>query len=101
MPEIVTKHPEIVLGLLKQANIKCGVGEKQNILKTCPPDKFCSLPKGELCIYGIKDISQMTQISSFSLLRSSDFIMPLIGLLIVIFLLGMFIGSTMGTSRKK
>lgn len=96
MPEIVTKHPEIVLSVLKEANIKCGSGEQPKILKTCPADKFCTSPGGELCVYGIKDVSQMTQINVFELFRSSSTLIPLTGLLIMIFVLGILTGIKIG-----
>ncbi|KTD10767.1 hypothetical protein Lgra_1733 [Legionella gratiana] len=92
MPEIVTKHPEIVFKMLKEANVKCGTGENQTILKACPSDKFCSLPTGELCIYGIKDVSQMTQINVFELFRGANTLIPLMGLFIMIFVLGILTG---------
>jgi hypothetical protein len=48
---------------LSEAGAVCGTGAPQKILKQCPNDRFCSLPTGEMCIYGIKDIPQMTQIA--------------------------------------
>ena|SRR3990167_4510431 len=63
MPEILTKYPESALAVLKSAGAKCGMGMKQQILTSCPSDYFCALPHGEICIYNIKDITQMTQIS--------------------------------------
>lgn len=98
MPEIVTKHPEIVFKILKEAHIKCGTGENPTILKTCSSDKFCSLPTGELCIYGIKDVSQMTQINVFELFQGVNTLIPLMGLLIMIFVLGILTG--MKISKK-
>lgn len=101
MPEIVTKYPEIVLKLLKEANIKCDTGEKQKILTTCSPDKFCSLPTGELCIYGIKDVSKMTQMNVFELFRGPDTLIPLTGLFTMIFLLGILTGIKIRKNSKK
>lgn len=63
MPEQLTKHPDITLGLLKDLGAQCGAGAPQNILKACPPERFCALPTGEICVYGLEDIPQMTQIS--------------------------------------
>lgn len=63
MPEQLTKHPDITLGLLKDLGAQCGAGAPQNILKACPSERFCALPTGEICVYGIEDIPRMTQIS--------------------------------------
>lgn len=64
MPEQITKYPEVTLEVLKGAGARCGVGVEQRILKKCPRDRFCALPTGEMCVYGITDIPQMTQIST-------------------------------------
>lgn len=95
MPEMLTKHPDVVLKILKDAHIKCATGETQKILTTCPLDKFCSLPSGELCIYGIKDISQMSQISYFDILFTSHPLLAFSSLAIMIFLLGILAGKKM------
>ena len=63
MPEQISKYPEVTLRVLKGAGARCGEGAKQQILKKCPPKQFCALPTGEICVYGIKDIPQMTQIT--------------------------------------
>lgn len=92
MPEIVTKYPKIVLSILKEANINCGTGAPQKILKSCPKENFCALPTGELCVYNVKDIGQMTQINSYeACLLPQPAI--LIGVIFVsVFLLGLFTG---------
>lgn len=92
MPEILTRHPEITLKLLKNANIKCGIGEKQQILTSCPKDRFCSLPKGELCIYGVKDISQMTQLNTRDVFLLPNVTIIFIAIAVLIFLIGMIAG---------
>lgn len=69
MPEQITKHPDVTLQVLKSAGAKCGEGGSQQILKKCPADRFCALPGGEMCIYGIEQIPKMTQISSQELAR--------------------------------
>ena len=63
MPEVVTRYPEVLIQELKDAKGKCGEGRPQQILKKCPRDQFCALPTGEICVYGLKDISAMTQVS--------------------------------------
>jgi len=63
MPEQITKYPDVTLQVLREAGAVCGGGAPQKILKQCPAERFCSLPTGEMCIYGIKDIPRMTQIA--------------------------------------
>ncbi|OGA78392.1 MAG: hypothetical protein A3G81_05035 [Betaproteobacteria bacterium RIFCSPLOWO2_12_FULL_65_14] len=67
MPEQLTKHPDVTLEVLKSAGAKCGAGLPQNILKQCPAERFCALPGGEMCVYGLADIGKMTQISAAEL----------------------------------
>lgn len=62
MPEQITKYPDVTLKVLKEAGATCGEGAPQKILTQCPRERFCALPSGELCIYGIEQIPQMTQI---------------------------------------
>jgi hypothetical protein len=64
VPEQITKYPEVTLQILKGAGARCGEGVEQKILTKCPPKQFCSLPTGELCVYGIEEIPQMTQLSA-------------------------------------
>lgn len=63
MPEQITKYPDVTLKVLKGAGATCGEGAPQKILTKCPADRFCSLPTGEMCVYGIKEIPKMTQIT--------------------------------------
>lgn len=63
MPEQISKYPDVTLKVLKGAGAKCGEGVEPKILTQCPQENFCSLPTGEICVYGIEAIPQMTQIS--------------------------------------
>lgn len=63
MPEQVSKYPDITLKVLKEGGARCGEGAPQKILKQCPADRFCALPTGEICVYGLDDIPTMTQIT--------------------------------------
>ena len=63
MPEQISKYPDVTLTVLKGAGAICGEGAPQNILTHCPGERFCSLATGEICVYGIADIPQMTQIT--------------------------------------
>ncbi|HEX6704978.1 MAG TPA: hypothetical protein VF169_09480 [Albitalea sp.] len=64
MPEQLTRHPEVTLQVLKSAGAQCGSFAPQDILKTCPAERFCKLPGGEVCIYGIADAPRMTQFTA-------------------------------------
>ena len=64
MPEQLTKHPEVTLQVLRSAGAQCAQGAAQDILTRCPADRFCKLPGGELCVFGLSDASRMTQVSA-------------------------------------
>ena len=64
MPEQITKYPDVTLRVLKGAGAVCGEGATQKILTQCPAARFCALPTGEICVYGINEIPQMTQINA-------------------------------------
>ncbi len=69
MPEQISKYPEVTLKVLKGAGARCGEGVEQRILTQCPAERFCALPTGEICVYGINQIPQMTQITTQELAR--------------------------------
>ncbi len=71
MPEVISKHPEITLQVLSEAGVQCGVGAPQRILTECPPEQFCSLPTGEICVYGLEQAGEMTQFTSADFARLS------------------------------
>jgi hypothetical protein len=64
MPEQISKYPDVTLKILKEAGAVCGQGAPQKILTKCPADRFCALPTGEVCVYGVNEIPRMTQIST-------------------------------------
>ena len=64
MPEQLTKHPEVTLDVLRSAGAVCGErAAPQAILTACPVERFCKLPGGEMCVYGLRDAAAMTQIT--------------------------------------
>ena len=63
MPEQLTKHPEVTLQVLRSSGAKCAQGAAQEILTQCPAERFCKLPGGEICVFGLSDASRMTQIT--------------------------------------
>ena len=69
MPEQISKYPEVTLQVLKESGAVCGQGAPQNILKQCPRDRFCSLRSGEICVYGVNEISKMTQVTTQELAK--------------------------------
>jgi hypothetical protein len=69
MPEQITKYPDVTIDVLKGAGVVCGEGARQKILTQCPAARFCSLPTGEICVYGISEIPKMTQITAQELLQ--------------------------------
>ncbi len=69
MPEQISKYPDVTIEVLREAGARCGEGVQQKILKKCPPKRFCALPTGEICVYGIADIPRMTQITTRELAR--------------------------------
>jgi len=64
MPEQLTKHPEVTLQVLRSSGAKCGEGATQDILTQCPAERFCKLPGGEICVFGLPDAPRMTQITA-------------------------------------
>ena len=64
MPEQLTKHPDVTLQVLRSAGAQCGANAPQDILTACPPERFCKLPGGEICVYGIADAPRMTQFTA-------------------------------------
>ncbi len=64
MPEQLTKHPELTLQVLRSAGARCAEGVPQDILTSCPTERFCKLPGGEICVFGLSEASKMTQITS-------------------------------------
>jgi hypothetical protein len=69
MPEQISKYPDVTLNVLKGAGARCGEGITPKILTKCPAERFCALPSGEICVYDIKEIPQMTQIAPKELAR--------------------------------
>jgi hypothetical protein len=63
MPEQISKYPDVTLKVLEGAGATCGRGAPQKILTKCPANRFCALPTGEICVYGIDEIPRMTQIA--------------------------------------
>jgi hypothetical protein len=70
MPEVISKHPEVTIQVLQGAGAACGEGAPQRILTKCPPERFCATSTGEICVYGLNEIPQMTQIESRDLMQA-------------------------------
>jgi hypothetical protein len=63
VPELLTKHPEVTITVLESAGARCGGEQPRAILKDCPAERFCKLPGGEVCLYGVDEVGAMTQIT--------------------------------------
>ncbi|MFS8932052.1 conserved hypothetical protein [Cupriavidus taiwanensis] len=102
MPEQLTKHPDVTLQVLRSAGARCGEGETQAILRSCPPARFCKLPGGEVCVYGLDGAPAMTQFTAADwqslapLARGSadaDAAGPWSGMTVAIFVAGVAAGA--------
>ncbi|OGT45152.1 MAG: hypothetical protein A3E83_07705 [Gammaproteobacteria bacterium RIFCSPHIGHO2_12_FULL_41_20] len=93
MPEIITKYPDTVLQILRGTPITCAEGKQQNILTTCPKDRFCSSQAGELCVYDVKDMGKALQIQPMDVFFTTEAGIPLLALFLMILLLGIYIGT--------
>ena len=69
MPEQITKYPDVTIQVLREGGARCGPGVKKQILTQCPSERFCALPSGEICVYGIDQFPQMTQVTPQELAR--------------------------------
>jgi hypothetical protein len=63
MPEQLTKYPDVTIQVLRSGGAKCGEGAVQEILTACPARNFCKLTGGEVCVYGLDQAPNMTQIT--------------------------------------
>ena len=76
MPELLTKHPKIVIDLLLQTG-KIKLTKKKQILKSCPDTQFLQVFDkdnqfiGELCVYDLSDIDNLTQFSCDDIITNS------------------------------
>jgi hypothetical protein len=70
MPEVISKYPDITMRVLQGAGARCGEGAPQRILTKCPQERFCSTATGEICVYGLDEIPQMTQISPAEIIQT-------------------------------
>lgn len=70
MPELITEHPIALRHKLEAAGGRCGEEAEPEVLVDCPPEQFCSLPEGEVCIYGIEEIPDMA-VTELELIREA------------------------------
>ena len=59
----VPEADTLMVARLRSAGAICGEGAEQVILRDCAPDRFCKLPGGEMCIFGLPEAQRMTQIT--------------------------------------
>ena len=76
MPELLTKHPDIVIELLLETG-RVKLDEEKTILTKCPDSQFLRVYDkrgefiGELCVYDISKIDEMTQFGCDDVAKSS------------------------------
>ncbi len=99
MPEIVTSHPDLVIKLLQGAGAKCGT-QKAKILTSCPTDKLCQLPGGELCVYGLEHASTLPQQQVLSQAQTLNWDASMMLLVFGVFMLGLVLGLFIKKSKK-
>lgn len=107
MPEQITKYPDVTLEVLKGGGAVCGKDAPQKILTQCPAERFCSLPSGEICVYGVNEVGKMTQIKAEDIAqiawartesaRSFGVLEALV--LAVVFLVGLLLGWWLKRAR--
>ncbi len=100
MPEIISRYPEITLKVLKESGARCGEGLPQKILTKCPEERFCSLPTGEICVYGINELHKTTQFSAGIFPVFFNFYLFII-LAIIILIVGIFLGKLFFRKNKQ
>jgi hypothetical protein len=70
VPELLTKHPDVALQVLRSQGATCGQGAEAKILTRCPPERLCLLAGGELCVYGHDELAKMTQLTRAEICES-------------------------------
>lgn len=103
MPEIITKYPDIILQILNESGAECGSGVVRKILTACPPEQFCSLQTGEICVYGLNEIQQMTQISAAEITEIIAQSIPNLGIIfltVFVFIIGVIVGILLSKKIK-
>ncbi len=95
MPELITKYPDVVIQILNGSGARCAQGEPQQILTACPAERFCALPNGELCVYGLDEVGGITQISGADL-QAVSWGMPANNLTIALIALALIAGLLLG-----
>ncbi len=103
MPEVITKYPDIALEILRDSGMECGTGAAQQILTACPPERFCSSHAGEICVYGLDEIPQMTQVSAGEIaevVSAPIFNADVLFLISLALVIGIFIGISLSKRTK-
>ncbi len=88
MPEIITRYPDVTLRVLQDAGAQCGAGTTPTILHDCPPQRFCTLPTGEVCVLGINELHRAQQVTVWQLWQQPVLALPTVAIVVLVFLLG-------------
>jgi ethanolamine utilization protein EutA (predicted chaperonin) len=103
MPETITKYPDIVLEILGQSGMDCGTGSAQRILTTCPSERFCASEVGEICVFGLEEIPQMTQVSTQEVAQAvsaSIYSAEILTIISIALMVGVFVGVALSRIVK-
>ncbi len=99
MPEIITKHPEQVVQVLKGMSMDCGSDKTQKEVSGCPSEQFCTSPQGdgEICVYTPSDLGgSMTQLTTLDFIKNNtELYLPCAALAMLIFLTGLLAGFSL------
>jgi hypothetical protein len=113
VPEQISKYPDITIQVLREGGAQCGSGVEKKILKACPSERFCAFPSGEICVFGLNQVEQMTQIRPHELAQavcpqakpsnsgSGSGLLPEASALGVTFALGIAVGAISIKLRKR
>jgi hypothetical protein len=93
MPNIYTAHPDIVLRVLQEAGMQCGIAAKR-ILTDCPTERFCAVQGdqlyGEICVRNVEEITKVVSVLDWQWI-----------LITILFLvIGIFIGRLLAVRRR-
>lgn len=105
MPEVITRHPDVLIEELQSAGVRCGEGIKQQILTRCPKERFCRAPTGEICVYTMEEVPSMTQIHLTDLSEVLTGVPTIwsqanVSLMVLVFGIGMVVGMFINRKRK-
>jgi hypothetical protein len=55
MLELFSSSPDAALQMLRSSGANCGV--PQDVPKSCPAERYCKLPGGEVCVRAVNEVT--------------------------------------------